>query len=303
MHKDAVRSEQANKISLEDKTKLMNIINSSEYQDLPACKIIPLLADKNCYIASESTVYRLMRLQKQLKHRTKSKPARLKKPDPFVATGPNQVWSWDISYLPTTVKGLYFYLYLVMDIYSRKIVAWSIHDCQCSYFASKLIKQGCLDEKIEESQLVLHSDNGKPMKGVTMLAMLENLGVTPSFSRPSVSDDNPYSESLFKTVKYHSSFPCLNKFDTLYEARSWMIKFTKWYNNAHLHSAIKYVTPDQRHCGLDKGILKNRHIVYQEAKKLNPSRWSGKTRNWEHIDMVYLNPGRIQKNGVTSVAA
>jgi len=199
--------------------------------------------------------------------------------------GLNQVGRWDIRYLPTTIRGLYVYLYLILDIYSRKIVAWSIHAYQSSDYASQLIKQACLDEQVNQNQLVLHSDNGKPMKGATMLAMLEKLGV-----RPSMSDDNPYSESLFKTVKYHPTYPCVHKFDTITDARTWMEKFVQWYNNEPVHSAIKFVTPHQRHTGADVAILHNRQGVYETAKARHPNRWSGKTRNWAHDSRVYLNP-------------
>lgn len=292
--KTAYRPEAHNAIKGDDKMVLMNIVNSKEFQNLPPCKIIPLLADNDCYIASESTIYRILRKEKQLAHRLQSKPKKHNKPKPFVAIGPNQVWSWDISYLPTTVKGLYFYLYMILDIYSRKIVGWSIHEQQCADYSSKLITQSCLDENIDKSKLVLHSDNGKPMKAATMLATLEKLGVRPSFSRPSVSDDNAYSESLFKTVKYHSTYPAADKFDTIIDARGWMEKFVFWYNNKHLHSGIKFVTPNQRHSGEDVKILQNRHRVYQKAKVRTPNRWSGKTRNWDHNPVVLLNSNHVK---------
>jgi len=195
-------------------------------------------------------------------------------------------------YLPTLVHGLYFYLYIVVDIYSRKIVGWSIHENQSSELGSALIKQACLDENVSRDQLVLHSDNGKPMKGVTLLSMLETLGVIPSFSRPSVSDDNPYSESLFRTVKYHPTFPIESRFENITDARVWMEKFVTWYNTEHLHSGLKFVTPHQRHTGEDKVLLQKRHQVYQLAKQLRPERWAGNTRNWSLPETVTLNPDR-----------
>ena len=286
------RPAQANQLSQEEREKILTLANSKEYCDLPACKIVPLLADKGLYIASESTFYRILRAEKQLKHRQLSRPATHSKPDAVTANTSNQVWTWDISYLPTTVLGLYFYLYLIVDIYSRKIVGWSIHRQQSSDLGSALIKQACIDEAVQAHQLVLHSDNGKPMKGVTMLAMLETLGVMPSFSRPSVSDDNPYSESLFRTVKYHPSFPAVTKFDTLESARAWMERFTDWYNNHHLHSGLKFITPHQRHTGADKVIMDKRHQVYQQAKTQRPERWSGSTRNWSLPSSVTLNPNK-----------
>ena len=191
---------------------------------------------------------------------------------------------------------MYFYLYMIVDIYSRKIVGWSVHPEEDSGHAAALIKQACIDEKVVQNQLVLHSDNGSPMKGITMLSMLEKLGVIPSFSRPSVSDDNPYSESLFKTLKYHPTFPLLDKFATVVASRIWCEKFVSWYNGQHLHSSLKFITPQQRHEGNDKAILTRRHKVYEMAKQQKPARWSGNTRNWTLPTTITLNPNRKSKN-------
>lgn len=286
----------ANKLTEEERNMVLSTANSLPYQNLPPSKIVPLLADIGEYVASESTFYRILREANQLTHRLASKAAKHKRPDPYEAHGPNQVWSWDISYLPTQVRGIFFYLYFIMDIYSRKIVGWSIHESEDSEHASMLIKQACLDETVERDQLILHSDNGSPMKGVTMLTMLQDLGVTPSFSRPSVSDDNPYSESLFKTAKYHQSFPWLNKFTAIIDARIWGETFVNWYNNKHLHSALKFVTPHQRHSGEDNAIRATRHEVYQKAKLKHPERWSGNTRNWLISKIASLNPNKKSKN-------
>ena len=206
------------------------------------------------------------------------------------------------SYLPTRVAGLYFYLYIIVDIYSRKIVGFSVHEQELASHAANLITQACLDEGVSRDQLVLHSDNGVPMKGATMLATLEKLGVVPSFSRPSVSDDNPYSEALFRTAKYHPSFPMLDKFGAILDARQWSEKFVCWYNNEHLHSALKFVTPHQRHTGLDKEIRAKRHQVYQLAKEQQPKRWSGNTRNWSLPDIVTLNPNKKNKQECTAAS-
>ena len=201
-----------NKLTEEQRNLVLSTANSLPYQNLPPSKIVPLLADIGEYIASESTFYRILRDANQLTHRLVSKAAKHKRPTAYEAHMANQVWCWDISYLPTQVRGVFFYLYFIIDIYSRKIVGWSIHESEDSTHASRLVKQACIDENVQPEQLILHSDNGAPMKGVTMLVMLQELGVIPSFSRPSVSDDNPYSESLFKTAKYHQSFPWINKY-------------------------------------------------------------------------------------------
>ena len=213
------------------------------------------------------------------------------------ANGPNQLWSWDITYLATTVKGIFFYLYLIMDVFSRKIVGWEVYENESADQASRVFRKTYLREGIAGDDLVLHSDNGSPMKGATMLATLQRLGVMPSFSRPSVSDDNPYSESLFKTLKYHPGFP--NKpFDDLEEARIWVAEFQHWYNEVHRHSALKFVTPGQRHRGEDINILEQRHLLYEAAKECLPGRWSGTTRNWTPIETVYLNPGKPEKKEI-----
>ena len=293
--KTAVRSI-ANKLTLEQRNIILQTANSKAYQHLPPSKIVPMLADAGQYIASESTFYRVLKAEKQLKHRLTSRPAKHKRPNAYKATKPNQVWSWDISYLPTQIKGQYFYLYFVMDIYSRKIVGWSIHENESSEHAAKLIKQACLDEKTKQNQLVLHSDNGAPMKGVTMISMLQDLGIVPSFSRPSVSDDNPYSEALFRTAKYHHTFPWKDKFSTIFDARTWGEKLVNWYNAEHLHSALKFVTPNQRHNEEDHAIRMKRDAVYQAAKIRHPERWSGQTRNWMITKATTLNPSRNKQN-------
>ena len=202
------------------------------------------------------------------------------------ADGPDQVWSWDITYLLSDIKGKYYYLYMFEDVWSRAIMGWEIHENETSELASELMNRLAVEKNIEG--IKLHSDNGSPMKGATMLATLQRLGVVPSFSRPSVSNDNPYSESLFKTLKYSAGYP--KSFSTIEDARKWVEGFVDWYNNEHRHSRIKYVTPMQRHSGEDKLILEKRKKTYKKAKAKNPGRWSGKTRDWDWIETVKLNP-------------
>ena len=223
------------------------------------------------------------------------------RPRAFTATGPNQLYRWDITYLPSVIRGVFFYCYLFMDIFSRKIVGWQVHAHECSERAAALLEDICRREGIERDQVVLHSDNGGPMKGVTMIAKMQELGVTPSFSRPRVSDDNPYSEALFRTVKYVPAYP--GCFASLPEARAYMETFVHWYNHTHYHSGIKFVTPVQRHGGEDKCILARRHAVCAQAKARHPERWSGKTRNWDHIDVVLLNPEKGKSQGAVLAEA
>jgi transposase InsO family protein len=189
-----------------------------------------------------------------------------------------------------------------MDIYSRKIVGWEVHEREAAELSSILMQEALAGEGIDGTDLVVHSDNGGPMKGATMLVTLQNLGVIPSFSRPSVSDDNPFSEALFKTLKYCPHYPT-RPFADLEEARKWVKDFVRWYNTQHLHSGIKFVTPEQRHYGEDTRILEKRKQIYEAAKKRNPERWSGNTRNWEVIKSVRLNPLRENKKADISCAA
>ncbi len=289
-----VDREPANKLSEEEYQHIREAVNDPVYAALPPSKIVPLLASEGRYIASESTFYRLMKAEKLLTHRHKVRPGKkVNKPKALVATQPNEIYSWDITYLPTAVKGIFFYLYLMLDIFSRKIVGWQIHEAENSEHAANLLTDVCRREGIEEGQITLHSDNGSPMKGATMLATMEKLGVISSFSRPSVSNDNPYSESLFKTLKYRPEYP-LEPFADLVKARASVEGFVGWYNNEHLHSGIKFVTPAQRHRGEDKAILARRHQVYLAARERHPLRWSGNTRNWDPIDEVHLNPNKSQ---------
>jgi transposase InsO family protein len=280
----------ANKLTNQEFKQIVDVSNEPDYANLPISQIVPKLADKGIYIASESSFYRVFKAEKQLKHRQKSKPEKsIKKPRALVATAPNHVYSWDITYLPTEVKGIFLYLYLVMDIYSRKIVGWQVYENESSAQAADLLTDICQREGIKKNQVTLHSDNGSPMKGATMLATLQQLGVIPSFSRPAVSNDNAYSESLFRTLKYRPEYP-EQPFSGLISARSWVDFFVGWYNKEHLHSGIKFITPDQRHEGKDEEIMEHRTQVYQLAKSKNPNRWSGEIRNWDVVEEVYLNP-------------
>jgi transposase InsO family protein len=183
---------------------------------------------------------------------------------------------------------------MVEDIFSRMIVGWCVEERESCELSSVLIEQCCIKQTINRNQIYLHSDNGSAMKGATMLATLHRLGVVPSFSRPSVSDDNPYSESLFKTVKYCPQFPSA-PFSTLQAARNWVDKFTLWYNTEHLHSEIRFVTPHARHYGFEKDILTKRDIIYKTAQNFNPLRWTKCTRNWHPAAEVTLNPGKEKK--------
>jgi len=291
----AIGKSPANKLSEQERMDIIATANQQKFADLPPSQIVPLLADDGDYLASESTFYRVLKEKDQLTHRGKARPAVNNRPEPILATGANQLWSWDITYLPTTVRGLYFYLYLILDIYSRKIVGWEVYNEESAEYAAKTFRKAYLREGVAGQLLTLHSDNGSPMKGATMLGTLQKLGVIPSFSRPSVSNDNAYSEAIFRTLKYNPGYPD-KPFNTLEDARQWVVKFTSWYNETHRHSALKFVTPAQRHRGEDDAILANRSVVYEQARAKNPARWSGNCRNWEQVKVVTLNPQKADHN-------
>jgi putative transposase len=293
----------AHKLSMLERTTLLAVANSAEFGSLPPSQIVPRLADQQRYIASESTFYRVLRAENQLAHRRSERVAKKRsKPRAVCATEPDQLFSWDITYLPTTVHGIYLYLYLFLDVFSRKIVAWQIYAEENGENASEVMKDLCRREKIAPGQLILHSDNGGSMKGATMLATLQALGVMASLSRPAVSNDNPYSESLFKTLKYRPAYP-LAPFADIATARTWATTLIEWYNHEHRHSAIRFVTPAQRHAGLDQAILKQRSALYATARAKNPLRWKRSTRNWRRIDIVYLNPDQIEIKGASKDTA
>lgn len=284
--------EPKNRLSELERKRLLTIVNSDEFGHLSPSQIVPRLADQGKYIASESTIYRVLKKENQLAHRGAERPAQPRhKPRALSATAPNQLFSWDITYLPTLVMGVYFYLYLFMDIFSRKIVGWQVYETESSDLASEVMRDICKRENISPNQVILHSDNGSPMKGSTMLATMQGLGVTPSFSRPAVSNDNPYSESLFRTMKYRPAYPS-KPFESRAAARQWVGMFVQWYNHEHRHSAIRFITPAERHDGMDAEILQKRIDVYESAKKLQPNRWSGATRNWQPVQVVHLNPDK-----------
>lgn len=269
---------------------ILDTCNSVEFASLPPSQIVPALADRGEYIASESTMYRVLRKHRQLQRRGRAKAhARPAKPSEVKVTAVGQCYCWDITWLPTLVLGMFFKLYVVLDLYSRKIVGWEVHKTESSEHAKALFEKIHLRERPALRGLTVHSDNGAPMKGMTLQSMFTSLGISSSFSRPSVSNDNPFAESLFRTLKYVPIFP-EKPFETLEQARVWVHRFVKWYNTEHKHSALKFVTPEEKHRGEDQVLLAARHTVYEMAKARQPSRWSKQTRNWSPVVETILNP-------------
>lgn len=296
--KGAARQPCRHALSALEKEAILAACNSGQNQSLPPSQIVPRLADEGRYLASESTFYRVLRQHGQANRRGRSQPPRaVPKPQAWVARAPLQTWSWDITFLPTAIRGQFYRLYMVLDIYSRMIVGWEVHEDERAEHAATLITKACLRHRVRQDALVLHADNGSPMRGATMLATLQRLGIVASFSRPAVSDDNAYSESLFRTLKYTPAYP-KKPFATKEQARQWVLRFVTWYNTEHCHSGIKFVTPAQRHYGQENEILAHRKRVYEAAKRSMPQRWKGRhTRNWQAVPEVWLNPSKENPMG------
>ena len=287
----AQRPVPANAMTQAEIDTMFNLLNSSEFADASPRQIVPALADRGIYVGSESTMYRQLHKRGMCHHRRKGKVPTKRSVPTHSASSHNQVWMWDITYIPGPVKGQFFYLYLISDLFSRYIVGWEIWEEQSADLASDLIRKTALAEHIPlNSLLVLHSDNGSPMRAATMLATMQSLGVVPSFSRPRVSNDNAFAESLFNTLKSRAGYRD-NGFESLDAARKWVATFVDWYRNKHHHSGISYMTPQQRHNGNWREVVDNRTAVYEAAKKAHPERWNGRsTRNWTAPEVVHLNP-------------
>lgn len=286
------RGDPANKLSVLERREILAVCNSARLGSLPPSQIVPLLADEGRYLGSESSFYRVLREAGQAYRRGRAaSPRTVNKPTSHTATAPNQVWSWDVTWLPGAVKGQFYKLYLIEDIFSRFPVGWEVHEEETGELAAELVQRSVLAQRCANRPLVLHSDNGAPMKSYSLKAKMEALGIVASHSRPRVSNDNPFSEALFRTLKYWPQWP-RKGFATIELARQWVQRFIQWYSDEHRHSGIRFVTPAQRHHGQDKDLLERRHEIYQVARDAHPERWSGGTRNWRWIDQVQLNPDR-----------
>lgn len=288
----AARPKPLHAFSSAERDQILALVNEPRFAAIPPARIVPMLADEGVYVASESTMLRVLKEHGQNKQRGRAKTRRATRPPTtHIATAPNQVWCWDMTYLPAVVMGRWFYLYLILDLFSRKIIGWEVHDTDDSHHAANVVRRTALAEGVAMmgEKPKLHGDNGSTLKAMTVLSMLHWLGVEPSYSRPRVSDDNAYVESLFRTAKYRPEFPAKG-FATLETARLWGEQFVNWYNHDHKHSGINYVSPAQKHAGKDIAILAARDVVFAQAKKRNPARWSGPTRDWRPVKIVTLNP-------------
>ena len=225
--KDACRVAPANKLSEEEQARVLAVVNRSEFASQPPSQIVPTLVDRVEYMASESTIYRIMKAAAQQHHRGRAKKPSARVVTSYCATEQNRLWSGDITWLSTSVKGLYFYWYMVLDVYSRKIVGDEMHIADSAELAALMMRKASLVEGLAGRKVVLHSDNGSAMKGAAILATLEKIGVVPSFSRPRVINDNPFTEPLFRTCKYRPNYP-RKPFDSVEQARTWTQQFVQW---------------------------------------------------------------------------
>jgi putative transposase len=280
-----------NQLSRAERRRIIKVATQREYRDLPPEQIVARLVDKGEYIGSEATFRRVLKKAGLLARRGRAKAPKGSKTARHVAKGPRQVWTWDITYLNAARRGDYYRLYLVVDIWSRKIVGWRVEEEELSELAATMLEDACAREGINADSLVFHADNGSAMRGSTLLAKMRELGVVASFTRPGTPSENAFSESLFRTLKYRPAYP-QKAFPSLDAARTWVTEFVAWYNTEHLHSALALVTPEARHERRDRAILAHRREVYRLAKARHPERWTGAIRKWEAPETVSLNPDK-----------
>jgi len=255
---------------LEEK-EVLNLLSSDRFMDESVPEIYATLLDEGTYLCSPRTMYRILKRHKALRERRDQRQhPQYTKPE-LLATGPNQVWSWDITKLKGPQKWSHYHLYVVMDIYSRYVVGWLVASRESAALATRLIMETCRKQEIAEDQLTIHADRGTSMRSKPVAQLLADLGITKSHSRPYTSNDNPYSEAQFKTLKYHHTFP--KSFGCLEDAQTFLRGFFRWYNGRHKHSAIGYITPESLHTGVAGEIRKKRCQTLEQAWFKHPERF------------------------------
>jgi putative transposase len=273
----------------EERQEALDVLHSDRFVDRSPTEVFYTLLEEDQYICSPRTMYRILAANREIRERRNQlrHPAYVK-PE-LMATRPNQVWSWDITKLKSVHKWVYYYLFVILDIYSRYVVAWMVAEHENAKLAKRLISEAYDKQGVQPDTLVLHSDRGSPMKAKTTAQLLGELGVDPSFSRPRVSNDNPYSESHFKTCKYHPGFP--NRFGSIEDALSNCRLLFPWYNNEHRHSHLAYLTPHQVHYGLAEEALDRQHRVKLAAYHAHPERFvAGQPKRGMLPEAVWINP-------------
>ena len=276
-------------LSSEEKATVREVLNSERFVDLSPRQVYGTLLDEGEYYCSISSMYRILdeygevnERRRQRRHPEYTRPE-------LLATGPNQVWSWDITWLRGPGRWQHYYLYVIVDIFSRYVVGWMLAEEESGDLAEQLIVEACRKQGIERDQLTLHADRGAPMTSQTVAQLLEDLGVAKSHSRPHTSDDNPFSEAQFKTMKYRPDYPA--RFDSLAHARTWAIAFFDWYNNQHRHSNLGLMTPATVHWGMDDQVTVQRQQVLRAAYAAHPERFvKGMPTPPQAPDAVWINP-------------
>jgi len=276
-----------------EKLSIISELTNERFSDLAVPQIHAMLLDEGRFLCSVSTMYRVLHATNMMVERRRQ-VSRAHHPRPeLLATGPNQVWSWDITKLKGPAKWTYFYLYVIMDIFSRYVVGWLVANREHSQLARELIEECCTRQRVDKNQLTLHADRGSPMKSKPVAHLLSDLGVTKSHSRPHVSNDNPFSESNFKTLKYRPEFP--ERFGSIVDARSHCRDFFPWYNDDHHHSGISMLTPSDLHYGRGPAILEARHQTMLEAFDRNPKRFNGRIPRMADLPTeVWINKPNIE---------
>jgi putative transposase len=278
-------------LTQEEKTRVLTVLNSPEYQDLSVPQVYASLLDRGEYLCSISTQYRILRENSQVRER-RNQLRHPNYPKPVLkATGPNQVWTWDITKLLGPYRGDCFYLYTVLDMYSRYVVGWMVAERETGDLARVLVERTCEQQKVKPYQLTLHADRGDAMTAKTLLEKMEDLNVRPSYSRPRISDDNPYSEAQFKTMKYRPDYPL--HFGSVEDARCWARGFFRWYNHEHYHSGIGLMQPAVIHHGLGEERWEERQGVMADFYRVHPERFvKGEPHPPFLPRAVWINPPR-----------
>jgi putative transposase len=276
-------------LSASEEQEICDVLHEIRFVDKAPSEIYAALLDEGRYLCSISTMYRILRKHKEVKERRNISRHRNYEAPELLATGPNEVWSWDITKIKGPSKGIYYYLYAIIDIYSRYTVGWLIATREKAEIAEHLIAVTCQRQGVDPDKLTIHSDRGASMNSQLVADLLNNLGVTKSLNRPHVSNDNPYSESQFKTLKYRPEFPA--RFGCIEDARGFCDRFFQWYNKEHYHSGIKLLTPHILHYGHGEACLQKRHAVIQEAFKNRPERFvNGSPKQIKVPEAAWINP-------------
>ena len=259
----------------QERKTVIDVLHSERFQDKAPRQVYATLLDEGQYHCSVRTMYRILtdehgdvkERRRHVQHPNYTKPE-------LLATAPNQVWSWDITKLKGPVKWTYFYLYVILDIFSRYVVGWMVAHREQDGLAKRLIEETCLKQRIQPDQLIIHADRGSSMRSNAVAHLLSDLGITKSHSRPHVSDDNPYSEAQFKTLKYCPQFP--ERFGSIQDSRCFCQGFFSWYNKEHYHSSIGLMIPEWVHYGMAEDVFGRRSTVLAEAYEKHPKRFKGK---------------------------